>query len=389
MATVPAPPSKPPHVGAASSVNPRHNNNNAVAVALPSSPAAHTAQPGAASGIVVRPPPAKADYMILSSSHPPSGDAVYAAPANPSHSNSAVVSAPAALHDVDFLNSIAKELPQDSPVLSSVLYTHRSVVNADAGPDTQLQEVDTTVAHWRTEQLAKAAAQAELVNATSKQEALELHKDLVRREVEHNRAIKRMEDLISSLERRFETTLNSNPLGDAWERLGARHAQLNDEAQRLCSKLNNESEEHRRTQAALEAMTAVSKLIVTETVERSVVRADEASFRLNLVFLFRNEGVLRMLQLDCREERESTIAEESRLRARIAEHFEESKRHVERHEKTHAAFETLLGNTAATERGLRQNLEFEEQRSNCELVHEFEKATVVVDLVSKALGCAA
>lgn len=375
MAAVPAPPVKPPQ-GAAPS-NPRHygsssNTPQSSTVAHPPASLIGTGSGG------------KADYMILSAAHPPSGDAVYAV-SHPSD-QSAVVAAPAALHDVDFLQSIAKELPQDSPVLSSVLYTHRSVVNSDAGPDAMLEEVDQVVLKWRTEQLAKAAAQTELQNATAKQESLELHKDLVRREVEHNRALKRMEDLISSLERRFETTLNSNPLGDAWERLGTRHAQLNDEAQRMCVVISNDSEAHKRTQKSLDTMASISKLIITETVDRCVVRADEESGRLAAVFRYRNEGVLNMLACDAREEKDSRIAADAhRERGRMEELFLEGKRRVERHEQIRAACQSLLVNCLATERGLRQNIEFEEEREFSRVVEELAKAAVVLDVVNKAV----
>lgn len=377
MAT-PAPPRS-----AASVANPRHASAATQAAEVPTS-----------SSIV------KPDYMVLSAAVPPGGAAAVVAVQQLSADAS-----PAALHDVEFLEQVARELPPDAPILASMLYTHKSVVNADEGADSLIRQVDDSVARWKQERVAQAVVAVELQLTESKQEQLESHKDFVRRDVEHNRALKRMEELIAQMEKKIEASIGcdasatgidsqestATPLRHvlhnpaAWAELNKRNLAIQQEAVEACHRLNVASAEHVRNQQEIERNAQQSKYVIEEAVCRSVARADEEAERLQLAFAYRNEKVLRLLEGDCSGERRDLLALEEKQRALLHELCIEDERRALRHTSIVRAFASLLHHTEASESGMRFNIDVDEQRQRLVVVEEMHQRSVVLEVVDAAM----
>lgn len=307
---------------------------------------------------------------------------------------SAVVAAPnpSGLQDVVFYNNVAKEFPDGSaPVLSSLLHSHRAVVHTEMSADVQLAEVRERVEHFRTVMQEKAARDASIQNVELKQEQQESQKDLMRRDVEHGHAWRRMEELVSQMEKRIEADLCSDSatasqFSDAWQELSRRRETLHENLQEAYRALEKNTLEDQRVRAEIESMTRQSKAIVNEAVCRSVVRAEEESERLRLAFQFRNEAVLRMLEADLANDRRDILALEQRRWSQLHELCIEEQRRVVRLLDIQRSFKSLLYHVSASEAGMRFNEEMDEERSWVDFLEQASHRRVVLDVVELAVS---
>lgn len=318
-----------------------------------------------------------------------------------SSSTTAVVAAPppssttqpSGLQDVAFYNSVANEFPDSSaPVLTSLLHSHRSVVSTEMNADVQLMEVQSRVEHFRAIALEKAASDAAIQQVELKQEQLENQKDFMRRDVEHNHAWKRMEDLVAQLEKRMEADLSSSDSStasqftDAWEDLARRKVAMDAQLMESYRALEKRTDDDQRAHLELEFMAKQSKAIVNEAVSRSVVRADEEMDRLRLSFQFRNEGVLRLLDADASNHRRDILAEEQRCWSYLHEQFVEEHQRVERYLNVQRSFDSLLYHVAASEKGMRFNEEMDEERHWVRFLESASQRRIVLDVVESAVS---
>jgi hypothetical protein len=317
-----------------------------------------------------------------------SSTAVVAAPPPPP-----VGAQPSGLQDVAFYTSVANEFPDSSaPVLTSLLHSHRSVVSTEMNAEVQLMEVKSRVETFRSIALEKAASDAALQQVELKQEQFENQKDLMRRDVEHGHAWKRMEELVSQMEKRMEADLSTSDSStasqftDAWEELARRRAAMDVQLLESYRALEKMTEEDLRAHLEMEFMAKQSKTIVNEAVSRSVVRADEETERLRLSFQFRNEGVLRLLDADAANCRRDILAEEQRNWSYLHEHYVEEHQRVERYLNVQRSFDLLLYHVAASEKGMRFNEEMDEERNWVAFLEDASQRRVVLDVVESAVS---
>jgi hypothetical protein len=307
----------------------------------------------------------------------------------------AVVAAPtppSGLQDVDFYNNIAREFPDGSaPVLTSLLHSHRAVVSTEMTADVQLAEVNDRVEHFRAIALQKAVQESEIQQVELKQEQLENQKDLMRRDVEHGHAWKRMEDMVSQMEKRIEADLCSDSatatqFTDAWQELSRRRLRMDEQLQESYRALEKGTQEDQRARTEMEFMARQGKAIVTEAVYRSVIRADEESERLRMSFQFRNEAVLRMLTADSIQYRREILAEEQRLWSHLHDMYVDAHRRVERLMNVQRSFDALLYHVSASEKGMRFNVEMDQERSWVAFLEDASHRRVVLDVVELAVS---
>ena len=301
---------------------------------------------------------ANPEYLVLSVQHPPAGAAAYAAPGHFASSGS-----PAALHDVQFYEEVAKELP-NSPVLHSLLFSHRHVVNPDPPADAAIEEIEKRVSHWRRGEIQKANDIRVAMENLAKAEREEQQRDLMRRDLEHERVVRRMEEQISNLEMRMEAQLiqhqEPHHLPEEWHGLQSRWEERTRAAQDACHVIQRSDSERQGYHMEMEKAAHQSKAQINETLERCLLLSEEEGEYVRLKMEFLNAEVRVRLHDDFVESFVFLVAEENSARSSIIELFSDEHRKVRRHWEQGHALNRLLHHTEANEMGLRFNIQREE-----------------------------
>ena len=359
----------------------------------------------------------KPEYIVVSAARQPGGAASHLSPSCPDGSSSGTTLSgntnttqdlpnpqqqPEALHDTRFFEAVSKELP-GCPVLHSLLYSHRSVVNDGPTPDQALAEVDDSVAKWKEAEKMKAMANlSKTLLFQLKEEQTEVSKDVARRDEDHERTMHRIDRIASTIEKRFEssvaeTTTSSSSAGGLtiienkakWDSLRQRHEIENEQLLRRLEHLADDDEVRKRYEAALEFVTVSSKLQVSEKLQHCLLLSEEERERLLATYESANSKNRVLLAEDEASDRAPIVASEARSFETIRLHYGDLTQRAMRAWRTQQMISGLQNHTQASEHGLRYNVDYEEERYRRELLASYVTTTSVASLVDNVVQEAA
>ena len=280
---------------------------------------------------------------------------------------------PGGMHDVEFYEKVAEELP-DSTVIHSILYTHRSVVDDEATIDEELNTISRKVTDWSRLKSKNSEEIRSMQKKIAEDEQKEQEKELQQRDQEHSRAMSRLEDIVNSLDVEVQKALDR----DASELEKLRAANAERLAARLAAleadeKEAEESEKERRLQmAALDLIAASAKLEVNETLERGLLRTKEEHGRLEVAFLVANETQRIRLFDERMEWTVPVFKQEAQERADLVSWVKQTNERYKRVIRLGALRLSMMSNLQDSESGIRHNLVAAEAVEFSDLGERFE-----------------
>ena len=209
-------------------------------------------------------------------------------------------------HDVDFYESVLKEIPDAPEVAHSVLFTHRCVLEDAETPEEQLRRVDDSVNSWRVERSAEHGHEARLRAEMEEMAAVSERVEYERRCDEQRIRMASMQTRLEELDRMFnsrldlqspprkqqqqsgdDTTTTSlptllSPLKPEWDELAQRQKGREKEMSRELEALRLKQSEKVSRDVRFEFFANMGKTGITEQLSRAVILSEEEKVRVQM-----------------------------------------------------------------------------------------------------------
>jgi hypothetical protein len=281
---------------------------------------------------------------------------------------------PGAMHDVDFYQSVAAELP-DSKVLHSILYTHRSV--ADEGPtvDEELASISENAHNWENTKSAQVKELQEIKKANLTEEYEQDKKDEEAKVLEHSRIFQRLEEMTTELDSNIEKSfdLESQELKQQRQNM-----EVSKQKRKLAldQRLAEQEEEALKLQlqrSKIEELAGLARTEMEELLHRGLEKTAEERCRIDIAFDKANEAQRIGLWLERLEWSQKLETQEGREAAYIHQWIADTNLRVQRLLRLGELKNSMNSNLMMSEQGARQNHFAAEAVTRIKLAEEYSQ----------------